>query len=605
MLETIYNPIDKEFRSEIGGAALFAPQFFRIKILRIVNPIGLHFCITPEGKNTFKLLMNKIGEDGLYDIFETEYTPCSACLQWYYFSYWNGEKTVLVGKDVFGSAKISDYPFPWQLTVYRKEETPDWFKGGVMYQIFTDRFNRAGEIKVRDGAVFHHNWKDTPNYKAVNKKILNNDFFGGNFQGVIEKLDYLKSLGVNIIYFNPIFEAESNHKYDTCDFSKIDTAFGGEEKFKELIEKCNERGIKIILDGVFNHVGMESKYFNRSGKYNTVGAYQSKTSEYYDWFTFTKYPTKYDSWWGIELLPAINETSQSYVDYICGENGIVDKYMKMGIGGFRLDVVDELPDEFLNKLTERVRLNNKDGIIIGEVWEDASNKIAYEKRRKYFVDNQIDGVMNYPWKNAIIYFMKTGSSQYLYSEIVEILNNYPKKNIDYLMNILGTHDTLRILTALAGRERENRTREDIANWKMSADEIQKGIKLLKLASVLQFTLPGVPSIYYGDEAGVEGYQDPFNRTTYPWGEENQELIDWFKRLGAIRRDECYKLGEMTMLPYVENVIGYFRESENSKELIVVNMSNKPFILKTESFDLLTNSNITKVNSQSACICKIK
>lgn len=605
MLEAIYNPISKEFRSEIGGAVLFAPQFFRIKILRKVNPIGLHLNITPEGGNTFKLLMNKIGQDGEYDVFETTYTPCVASLQWYYFSYWNGEKTVFVGKDVFSTAKLTDYPYPWQLTVYRESETPDWFKGSVMYQIFPDRFNRAGEIKVRDGAVYHHNWQDTPCYKAVNKTILNNDFFGGNFQGVIEKLDYIQSLGVNIIYFNPIFEAESNHKYDTADFSKIDECFGGEEKFKELIFEADKRGIKIILDGVFNHVGMNSVYFNRNGKYNSVGAYQSKKSKYYDWFTFTKYPNKYESWWGIELLPAVNESSESYVDYICGENGIVDKYIKMGIGGFRLDVVDELPDNFLNKLTERVKTSNKDGVVIGEVWEDASNKIAYEQRRRYFVDNQIDGVMNYPWKNAIIYFMKTGLSQYLYSEIIEIVNNYPQKNLHELMNILGTHDTLRILTALAGRERENRTREEIADWKMTEVEKKKGVELLKLASVLQYTLPGVPSIYYGDEAGVEGYQDPFNRTTYPWDNENKDLISWFKKLGSIRNEECFKDGQINLLPFNENMMGFYRESLNSKILTVVNMQDTAFELDGEFYDLISETKIKKVKPKSACICKIK
>ena len=474
-----------------------------------------------------------------------------------------------------------------------------------MYQIFPDRFNRSGEVVVREGGIYHDNWLDTPEYLPVDGYVLNNDFFGGNFQGVIEKLDYIESLGVTILYFNPIFEADSNHKYDTSDFSKIDPCFGGEEEFKNLIKECDKRGMKIILDGVFNHVGENSKYFNKGNKYNEIGAYQSKNSEYYDWFKFINYPTKYDSWWGIELLPAINGDSYSYVDYICGENGIADKYLKMGIGGFRLDVVDELNDYFLNKLTKRIKETNSDAIIIGEVWEDASNKVAYGKRRYYFTKNQLDGVMNYPWKNSIINFIRSGNSEGLQGEIFEVINNYPKKNLHSLMNILGTHDTERIITTLAGRERGRSSKEELAKLSLTADEKNHGKRLVMLSSLLQYTLPGVPSIYYGDETALEGYQDPLNRRTFPWGKEDCELINWFKILGEVRREECFISGDLILTEHQNGIISFKRISENSEILVVVNMNDHSVNLDGEYFDLLTMEKVDSVGGKWACICKIK
>lgn len=606
MNKVLFNPIQKDYRNEIGGAKLNAPQFLRIKIAKSESAEGVHIEIHPEFRAVYKLLMKKISEDETYETYEIKYTFIETGLYWYHFSYWNGQKTVYVSKGLRGEAVQLDYPLSWQMTVYQDKPTPDWWKGTNMYQIMVDRFNRAGEIKVRDGAYLHKNWNEDPHYKPIDGIDWNSDFFGGNFKGIEEKLDYIKSLGVDIIYLNPIFEARSNHKYDTDDFEKIDECFGGEKGFRELIDACNERSIKIILDGVFNHVGMDSKYFNKNGYYNTIGASQSKDSPYYPWFSFAKYPVEYESWWGIELLPAVNENNAAYIDYICGDGGIVERYMNMGIGGFRLDVVDELMNIFLDALTKKVKACNPEGIVIGEVWEDASNKIAYGLRRKYFTTGQLDGVMNYPWKNAIIEFIKKADSECLYREIIEIVNNYPKKNLDCLMNILDTHDTRRILTALVGKKRGNNTREEISTWKLTDEERELGKKLLKLATVLQYTLPGVPCLYYGDEAGLEGYRDPFNRRTYPWEKEDDELIEWYKNLGRMRKENpVVKDGEIILGRYIDGIIEYRRKSELGELLVIVNRSRTPYSLEGIYYDYVRDKKVACVKPNSACICKIK
>lgn len=602
MLTVLYDPTDKKYRNDIGGALLCAPQIFNVYIRRGETVEGLHLSIRPECHNSYNILAQKTGEEGEYDIYSASFTFISSGLYWYCFSYWDGFRTRYIGKGLTGLSEVTDEPQYWQMTVYKGGETPDWYKGKVMYQIFPDRFNRSGEIRVREGGIYHENWYDTPNYLPVNGKVLNNDFFGGNFQGIIDRLDYLKSLNVSIIYLNPIFEAESNHKYDTCDFEKIDEAFGGEEKFSELLSECNKRGIKVILDGVFNHVGENSRYFNKAEKYPEIGAYNSKQSKYYDWFTFLNYPDKYLCWWDIALLPAVNEEVKSYEEYITGEDGVIERYMKMGVAGFRIDVADELPDAFLRKVRAAIKRVDPNGVIIGEVWEDASNKISYDKRRKYFIDNILDGVMNYPWKNAIIDFIKSGESLWLYSEINELVNNYPKKNLDMSMNILSTHDTKRLITALVGEPSEGKTRDELSRMKLSESQYKKGVEMVKAAAVLNFTLPGVPCIYYGDEIGMEGYSDPFNRKGYDFDHMNNELLTFYRELAKIRDVKCFERGDVKLLPYKKGVLAFTRGNE---VLTVVNMSNEDYCLDGEYKDVLTGKSMLKIPPQGYAILRIK
>ncbi len=422
----------------------------------------------------------------------------------------------------------------WQITVYEEHyKTPDWMKGGVMYQIFPDRFCKAGDLPIADWKVRRDDWGGQPTYKPNEYgKVLNNDFFGGNLNGITQKLDYLRSLGVTVLYLNPIFEAYSNHRYDTGDYLKIDGQLGTAEDLDRLVAEAKKRGIRIILDAVLNHTGADSRYFNKYGRYESVGAFQSQSSPYAEWYHFRSFPDVYESWWGIDTLPAVNEHSESYQEFVFGEYGVLKTWLRRGIGGYRLDVADELPDFFLQKLRTAVKEETPDAVVIGEVWEDASNKIAYSERRQYLQGYELDSVMNYPLKDAIISFVQSGNTAQLRETLYMLIDHYPKETLDCLMNILGTHDTPRILTVLGGKPCADK--DEMAVTKMSEAEIEAAKKKLKMAAVLQFTLPGIPCIYYGDENAMQGYQDPFCRACFDWVNTDEELLQFYRKLGAIR-----------------------------------------------------------------------
>ena len=470
---------------------------------------------------------------------------------------------------------LSDRGENWQLTVFDKSfETPNSFKGGVIYQIFPDRFYCSGKAKknVPEGRELQNDIFAMPRWAPDEKGIVrNNDFFGGDLKGIEEKLDYLSSLGVTCIYLNPIFKAQSNHRYDTGDYETIDPLLGDEKDFKSLCKKAKEKSIRIILDGVFSHTGVDSKYFNMYSNYDSTGAYQSKESEYYDWYKFRNWPDDYVSWWGINILPEINEENESYLEYISGENGIVRKWLRAGADGWRLDVADELPDVFLDRLRIAVKQEKPDAYILGEVWEDASNKTSYSHRRRYLLGDQLDGVMNYPFYEAVCRFVRTGDTNGFCDKIMTVLENYPKPCVDVLMNHIGTHDTSRIVNVLAGEDSVGRDRKWQSEHPMSVQQLRRGKKLLKIAAAIQFTLPGIPSIYYGDEAGLSGYSDPFNRRFYPWGEEDAELIEYYKTLGKIRMTcDCYKCGDFEMISDVCGCVAYIRHGVNDCVMTIAN-----------------------------------
>ncbi len=426
------------------------------------------------------------------------------------------------------------------LTVHSEDfVTSDKFKGGVMYQIFVDRFAKSKKhtLPIKDGAYIEQDWENgIPTYPETPGDAFNNNcFFGGSLYGVAEKLDYLASLGVNILYLNPIFDAASNHKYDTADYMKIDEMFGGEKGFDTLIRQAKKRGISIILDGVFNHTGSDSVYFDKESRYPTLGAYESKDSPYYSWYDFRSYPDDYNCWWDVKILPAINKNNEDFRNFICGDNGVIRHYLKKGISGWRLDVADELSNEFLYALRNAARDVNPDSIVIGEVWEDASDKIAYGKRRRYFQGSQLDAVMNYPLRTAITDYVLSGNSDIIERCMTSLYMHYPKCVSDVQMNILGTHDTERILSILACDGINSKKNSELATYRMSDGTRKRASELLKLASFLLFTLPGIPCIYYGDEVGMEGGRDPFNRLPFPWHAQNKDIRAHYEKLGALRK----------------------------------------------------------------------
>jgi len=474
----------------------------------------------------------------------------------------------------------------FQLLIYeRRKAYPEFFRGGIAYQIFPDRFFRGGHEEVKADAKINPDWyHGTPEYfRPGDKNFKNNVFFGGDLPGVEQKLKYIASLGVTAIYLNPIFLSSSTHKYDTADYTKIDPMFGGEEAFRSLIKAAKKYKISIILDGVFNHTGDDSVYFNKYGKYPGLGAYQSKESPYAEWYNFTEFPDEYESWWGFKNLPRVMSDNPSYKKFLFGKDGIVRKYIREGICGWRLDVADELSDKFLEELSSAAQAEREDALIIGEVWEDASNKVSYGKRRSYFNGKELDSVMNYPMREAIIAYVRHGDMWKFMRTANSLYYNYPREMTHQLLNLLGTHDTVRAITMLAGAGSEGLSADMLAAKRMTAEEYKTGVKRMKLAYFILATIPGVPCIYYGDEIGMEGEKDPFNRMPYPWGQENHDLLRYFRKVGRMRRRESEFFADAEFeIMYIDRSILIFERKKNDENFVaVVNRSKETFVFSAD------------------------
>ena len=564
-----FDPLNKFYKSVRGAIKEGKKVTLRVK----GDFFSVDFVWHKDGENDKILPMEKVD-----NYFETT-LDFPVGIFWYAFRV-NRDKYIGCDSNITGI--ITDFPDYFQLSVYsRNYNVPFLLNGGIIYQIFPDRFNRSSDFDINKnfGRFIHADTKDDPIFMPnENGKVLNNDFFGGNIKGITEKLDYLKTLNVTAIYLNPVFKAFSNHRYDTGDFMEIDPLLGTERDFRELINKAKEKGISIIIDGVFNHVGADSLYFNKYGTYKVTGAYQSESSKYYRWFNFIDYPDEYESWWGIDTLPQVNEKNADYVDFICGNNGVLQKYFNMGVGGIRLDVVDELPDEFVKKIRERVKKIDRNNVIIGEVWEDASNKTSYGVRREYFLGHELDSVMNYPLKNAIIDFVKSGDPNGLSRTVRTIIDHYPKNVCDTLMNILSTHDTARILSAVSDEEYAGKSKTELSKLTVKDKETAKF--RLKAAVLLQYSLFGVPCIYYGDEAGADGFFDPLNRRFFSWDDIDTEIFDFYKKMGEIRKSMgVFSSGEFRELYKGYGFYSFIREDKNEDVLIIVNVKNKEYCVK--------------------------
>ncbi len=577
-----YNSRDLFFKNKFGSIEAGEEIHLRLVLPRSFCCSGASLLLRRDDgsyEERSMLWSGMCGDDA--EIWDIHTTIETEGLYWYHFDYFSsyGRSSILQTQDGIGDFSGNYFARKdWQLTVAEKDfTTPDWLKGGIIYQIFPDRFYNSGSKKecVPTDRVMRSDWGAEPEWRPTAEgKVLNNDFFGGDLKGIEEKLPYLKDLGVSCIYLNPIFESHSNHRYDTADYSKIDSCLGTEKDFKNLCKSAKKLGIHIILDGVFSHTGDDSVYFNKKGRYSTLGAYNSPESPYYKWYKFTNYPNKYQSWWGFETLPEVIEEGEEYRNFINGKGGIIEKWLNAGADGFRLDVADELPDIFIDELRARLKETKPDALLMGEVWEDATTKHSYGSRRRYLLGKQFDSVMNYPFANAIIDFCRNGKAEYFMSTIMQIVENYPKQCLDVMMNHIGTHDTERAITKIAGESCEYRDRI----WQSChslGDKYQMGVQLLKCAVALQFTLPGVPSIYYGDEAGMEGYKDPFNRGCYPWGNENNELLDFYKTMGRIRRENpVFQKGWFSPVSSMLGCVAYRRHNEYGDIMVIVNRNER-------------------------------
>lgn len=595
MKPVIYNARYEEYKSPFGAVSSEAEVTFNIKVAENITHTSVYFIYREDTSDkSYYILMNKTDCNCGYQTYSCKTSFNSPGLYFYRFEIKNNDITYFVGKKD-NNAAIEDWLPEWQLTVFDKNfKTPDWTKGALMYQIFPDRFNKSESfipLSAKNERKIHKNWDeipefiyDTPDYKA-------NDYFMGNIDGIIEKLDYIKDLGVNIIYLNPVFESPEYHRYSTGNYFNIDPYFGTNDDFSRLCKEAAKKGIKIILDGVFSHTGADSIYFNKYNHYDSVGAANSKDSPYYNWYSFTNYPDKYECWWGFENLPNVNENHHDYTEYITGKDGVISYWHNMGASGWRLDVADELPDEFIEALYKRAKETNKDSFIIGEVWEDATNKFAYGVRRKYLLGGQMDSVMNYPFRTAILDFVKNRNSRLFEDRIFEILENYPPQVTACLMNSISTHDTERALTFLGVQN--NVQPEDYGKYILSQEEYQRGKNGLLLATFLQYTLPGLPSVYYGDEAGQNGFKDPYCRKTYPYGKEDFEILDFYKSLGKIRNEfkEDFCLG----FTPIENRDGFF-SFKRGKLICVINLSEEPRDVNVPGTVIFEHGNISKDNA---------
>lgn len=537
---------------------------------------------------------------------ESEFLACvklaKAGLYWYKFVF-ETENGIVVKND-----DGKDY----QLTVFDSQySTPDSFKGGVIYHIFVDRFNKSADKNaVFDKKGVLKPWDFPLTIVDADGVYRANDFYGGNFQGIIDKLDYLADLGVTILYLSPIFKSSSNHRYDTGDYFEVDPLLGDEAKFVELIKKADRHGMQIMLDGVFNHTGADSRYFNKFNAYNTVGAYQSKESEYYDWYTFYDFPRDYHCWWGVTVCPTIASGADGFRKMIAGKDGVIEKWLKLGVKAWRLDVVDELTEEFVKEIRQAVKGVSDDNLLLGEVWEDASNKVSYGYRRHYFQGQELDGVMNYPFKEAILGYVMGGNAQFFEKQVKKIVENYPKESLDTTMTLIDSHDTIRAMTLFGVGGGSSMSKQEKRDFLMTDQQYEYAKKLMKLASVLQYIVPGMPSIYYGDEGGIQGFEDPMNRLPMPWESLDGDLIEHYKSLGKIRKDNINAIcGKFKVASDGDNLLVIRRYSDDEEILCIANNADviKRYYLEFPSINLLTNSLIESgwINLQESSAIVIK
>lgn len=584
----IFDCFDTSYKHPFGAIRRRQPSIFNIRLPKCFQVSGLTLVMFRPGYKERFIELDLQDESGNDNIFSGVFTPNNVGVHHYYFTgVIDGRRRYI--KRTGANIGVFEGEELFQLTVFDENlYTPDFIRGGIMYQIFPDRFAKSGEHheNVPADRVLREDWYGVPYYRPDEKGIVrNNDFFGGDLKGIIQKLPYIKSLGVTVIYLNPIFESQENHRYSTANYEKIDPLLGTEEDFTELCKTAGEMGIDIILDGVFSHTGADSVYFNKFGRYGEhTGAYRDRNSPYYPWYSFTAYPDRYESWWGISTLPNVDENNPAYTNYICGDDGILQKWIKLGARGWRLDVADELPDEFLDNLNKSVKKMGGDKVIYGEVWEDASNKESYGVRRRYLIGGQLDSVMNYPFKEAILNYVKYADAKLFTDSILTIMEHYPKPAVDMLMNFISTHDTERALTRLGGEDVGWHDKDWQFEHHLSPSEYVYGISLLKCAMVLQFFLPGVPCIYYGDEAGMEGYRDPFNRCCYPWGHENIELIDFTRGLAKVRREtRAFEQGDLRFIEVDDNVCVFARCDKINRDAAIIYLNKST---QTRTFDIV-------------------
>ena len=585
---TLRRTVGGEDRTPFGAFARGEVITLCAEVPRIFGAEAVVLRFAPDGEETRDIPFSFAATDFLTDRYETVLDTAALCdgtggLFWY-------ELLLVRGADTLFSDSTDNVHFTlsphngtrFRLLVYAPEfHPPAWLAGATMYHVFVDRFCRdANAPPVKPGAKLNPDWRHgIPEFAAKNGDPLENrTFFGGTLDGVTEQLDRLREYGVTVLYLSPIFDARSNHRYDTGDYETVDPAIGGDAAFDRLIAAAHARGMHVILDGVFNHTGDDSRYFNRYGTYPTVGAYQSPQSPYARWYSFRHFPDDYACWWGIPILPKLNQSDPDCRRYFTAPDGIIARWLARGADGWRLDVADELPDAFLDELRQAAKqVSGGEAAVIGEVWENAADKIAYGHRRRYLRGGQLDSVMNYPFRNAVLELLSRRDVGTFVRTLTEIYASYPREVCDSLMNLLGTHDTARILTVLGDPTGgDGKSNAELSALRLSPDARKRAVALLRIASTLQYTVYGFPSVYYGDEAGLEGYHDPFCRRPYPWGDEDPVLTAHYRLLGRFRASHpALRGGDFRFLYVTDTAFLYERAGGGDRVLVAVNVGNAP------------------------------
>lgn len=537
-----------------------------------------------QGRRSYKI-NHKKNEDGKV-YFESDIFLSNRAMYRYYFSYFkNGEHHFIKKKQMTDNDIYRDEMYKMAVNF----SVPDWVKGKIMYHIFLDRFNRGSdeELEEMPRRHIHKSWDEKMQIGPDEENIWNNDFYGGDLKGITKKLDYLKQFGVSILYISPPVFSQSNHRYDSADYEKIDPYAGTNEDLKVLCEEAHKRGMQVVLDAVFNHTGSDSKYFNKFGSFENTGAYQSSKSEYFPFFRKRYNESKgqwdFDYWWGMDNLPVCNGNSPEWIEYITGKGGIIDQWFALGIDGLRLDVADELTDHYINKIYEAVIRNKEDGFILGEVWKN-----VMRMNRDYLAGTKgMHSVMNYPLVDSLIRYFKYGDTEKVRWTISDILNEYPDETIHALMNFTSTHDISRPLTVLGSDEEFSENSEWVwdplrkddrkycEEFKLTEKQRKKAEEIYATYVTTLAFMPGILSIFYGDEAGVEGLGNLSNRKPFPWDNINDNMIDLFTKIGQVRvSQEFLQRADLNLLKVNRDYIMFERTTEDEKALVAVNRTEK-------------------------------
>ena len=596
-IRALHHSHQQYYRSPFGAAAVLRTVRIRLRVEASTLPkrVVLRLWKEKDGEQNIEMMARTEARGAVYEA--SVKMPSVPQLVWYYFVIETGKGVCYYGNKadgLGGEGHLSDKEPPaYQITVTKEgASTPAWWKDAVLYQIFPDRFCRSegASLPVKTNGVYHLDWNDPPFYTKDSEtgEVVEYDFFGGDLGGIRSKLSYLKELGISVLYLNPVFYSPSNHRYDTSDYRMIDPILGTNEDMEKLCAEAKEMGISILLDGVFSHTGADSKYFNKYGNFDSIGAYQSKKSPYAKWYRFNKYPKDYECWWGFGELPNVDEMCEDYRAYIISDrDSVLHSWHKAGIKGWRLDVADELPEEFIKEFYRELKAADPDNILLGEVWEDASNKVSYGMRREYFLGDDLDSVMNYPFRNIVLdFFGGKATAHEAGARLLSLAENYPAHYFYATMNLVGSHDVERALTVLGEAPAEaTMTAFKRSRYQLSEKAYAKAKARLKLASLMQMTMPGVPSIYYGDEAGVEGYRDPYNRKTYPWGREDKGLLAHYQTVIGLRNDhDALRTGDWDLFSANDDVLAYGRRIVGGKDRFGTEREDGTFIVMLNRSD---------------------